>query len=112
MIRAPVTSDRARWQVLWGGYNAFYGRAGATALPAQITDALWARLFDPAEPVHARLAEIDGVVVGLAHYLFHRSTTMLGPVCYLRDLFTDEAVRVRRRSRCPRPRSRSRAPSA
>jgi hypothetical protein len=40
MIRAPVTSDRARWQVLWDGYNAFYGRAGATALPAQITDYL------------------------------------------------------------------------
>jgi hypothetical protein len=40
MIRAPVTSDRAHGQVLWDGYKAFYGRAGATALPAQITDAL------------------------------------------------------------------------
>jgi GNAT superfamily N-acetyltransferase len=31
--------------------------------------------------------------VGLAHYLFHRSTTMLGPICYLQDLFTDAASR-------------------
>jgi GNAT superfamily N-acetyltransferase len=95
IIRVPAPSDRARWQVLWDGYNAFYGRAGATALPAEISNALWTRLFDPAEPVHARLAEIDGAVVGLVHYLFHRSTTLLGPICYLQDLFTDEAVRNR-----------------
>jgi GNAT superfamily N-acetyltransferase len=92
-IRAPRAADRARWQILWDGYNAFYGRAGATALPAAVTDALWDRLFDPTEPVEARLAEVDGTVVGLAHYLFHRSTIMLGPICYLQDLFTDEAVR-------------------
>jgi GNAT superfamily N-acetyltransferase len=34
-------------------------------------------------------------VVGLTHYLFHRSTIMLGPTCYLQDLFTDQAVRGR-----------------
>jgi GNAT superfamily N-acetyltransferase len=94
-IRAPGPADRARWQVLWHGYNAFYGRAGATALPPAVTDTLWDRLFDPGEPVHARLAEVDGTVVGLTHYLFHRSTILLEPTCYLQDLFTDEAVRGR-----------------
>jgi GNAT superfamily N-acetyltransferase len=92
-IRALGASDRPRWQVLWDGYNAFYGRADATALPAEVTEVLWARLFDPAEPVHAQVAEHDGRVVGLVHYLFHRSTTMIAPICYLQDLFTDPAVR-------------------
>jgi GNAT superfamily N-acetyltransferase len=27
-------------------------------------------------------------VVGLAHYLFHRSTISMAPTCYLQDLFT------------------------
>jgi hypothetical protein len=27
------------------------------------------------------------------HYLFHRNTTMLGPVCYLQDLLTDASQR-------------------
>ena len=32
-------------------------------------------------------------MLGLTHYLFHRSTTAIEPVCYLQDLFTDEAAR-------------------
>ena len=92
-IRALAAADRASWQILWDGYNAFYGRAGATALPAEVTEVLWARLFDPAEPVHARVAEQAGRVVGLVHYLFHRSTTMIAPICYLQDLFTEPALR-------------------
>ena len=50
----------------------------------------WLRFFDAYEPVHALVAESDGRLVGLAHYLFHRSTTAIEPVCYLQDLFTVE----------------------
>ena len=32
-------------------------------------------------------------LLGLTHYLFHRSTTAIEPTCYLQDLFTDEAAR-------------------
>jgi GNAT superfamily N-acetyltransferase len=78
---------------LWDGYNAFYGRAGPTALPAEITRATWTRFFDPDEPVHALVAELDGELVGLVHFLYHRSTTSIGPVCYLQDLFTDASRR-------------------
>ena len=92
-VRALRREDHAGWQRLWDGYNAFYGRSGATALAPQISAATWARFFDPTEPVFAAVAEQQGAVVGLVHYLFHRSTTRLGPVCYLQDLFTDAACR-------------------
>jgi GNAT superfamily N-acetyltransferase len=31
--------------------------------------------------------------VGLAHFLFHRSTISIESICYLQDLFTIEAAR-------------------
>ena len=39
------------------------------------------------------LAERDGAVVGLVHYLYHRSTTRPEGTCYLQDLFTAEDQR-------------------
>jgi GNAT superfamily N-acetyltransferase len=92
-IRRVVPADFAQWLPLWDGYNKFYGRFGATALPAEVTQTTWARFFDAYEPMHALVAESDGRLVGLAHYIFHRSTIMLGPICYMQDLFTAEAAR-------------------
>ena len=94
-VRPLRQADLAAWTPLWDGYNAFYGREGDTALAPEITHSTWQRFFDPAEPVHALVAEQDGRVAGLAHYLFHRSTLHLGLVCYLQDLFTDPALRGR-----------------
>jgi GNAT superfamily N-acetyltransferase len=94
-IRPVTRQDYDRWLPLWEGYNAFYGRAGATALADEITAMTWARFFDAYEPVHALVAERGGELLGLTHYLFHRSTIAIAPDCYLRDLFTDEAARVK-----------------
>ena len=88
LIRPPAAADYPAWKPLWDGYNAFYGREGPTALADEITQATWQRFFDAYEPVHALVAERDGQLVGLTHYLFHRSTTRLEPTCYLQDLFT------------------------
>ncbi len=93
LVRSISRSDFDRWLRLWEGYNAFYKRAGPTALPREVTDMTWQRFFDAYEPVHALVAEHEGSLVGLVHYIFHRSTTMLGPTCYLQDLFTDETAR-------------------
>jgi len=94
--RPLQTSDRAAWQPLWDGYNAFYGRAGKTALPAEITETTWARFFDPAEPVHALVAvDEGGALLGLVHFLYHRSTTRIELACYLQDLFTTPEARGR-----------------
>lgn len=87
-IRAIRRADYDEWRPLWDGYNAFYGRSGATALAEPITRTTWERFFDPTEPVHALVAEREGRVVGLVHYLYHRSTTRLRDICYLQDLFT------------------------
>jgi GNAT superfamily N-acetyltransferase len=43
--------------------------------------------------VHALVAERDGRLLGLTHYLYHRSTIHIELVCYLQDLFTAESVR-------------------
>ncbi|MDO1530326.1 GNAT family N-acetyltransferase [Fulvimonas sp. R45] len=93
LIRPVAPADHAGWKPLWDGYNAFYGRSGPTALPDEVSRTTWARFHDPAEPVHALVAERDGVLLGLAHYLFHRSTIQLEPSCYLQDLFTAPAAR-------------------
>jgi GNAT superfamily N-acetyltransferase len=94
-VRALERHDFPQWLPLWDGYNAFYGRAGATALAPQITQATWERFFAAGEPMHACVAEQDGRLLGLVHYLYHRSTIHLAPVCYLQDLFTAPAARGR-----------------
>ncbi|MGZ9100678.1 MAG: N-acetyltransferase family protein [Brevundimonas sp.] len=93
IIRPVEAEDQARWLPLWEGYNAFYGRAGDSALPAETTQTTWARFLDPAEPVHALVAQQGDALLGLAHYLYHRSTTAIGPTCYMQDLFTCDAAR-------------------
>jgi GNAT superfamily N-acetyltransferase len=92
-IRDIEPSDYEQWLPLWQGYNAFYGRSGATALAAELTETTWKRFFEAHEPVHAFVAELDGRLVGLTHYLFHRSTTLVAPICYLQDLFTAPDMR-------------------
>ena len=93
IVRPVRREDYDQWLPLWDGYNAFYGRSGPTALDPEITRTTWQRFFDHYEPVHALVAEQDGNLLGLAHYLFHRMTTQIAPYCYLNDLFTSEAAR-------------------
>jgi GNAT superfamily N-acetyltransferase len=92
-IRPVVPADFTAWLPLWDAYNAFYGRSGDTALPREITEITWSRFFDGYEPMHALVAERDGHLVGIVHFLYHRHTTMAGPICYLQDLYTLESER-------------------
>lgn len=84
-----MPADRTQWEPLWQGYLAFY----KTSLPPATTDLTWSRFFDGIEPMHALVADQAGSLIGLVHYLYHRSTMMVGPNCYLSDLFTAEAAR-------------------
>jgi GNAT superfamily N-acetyltransferase len=93
LVRPVTRQDYDQWLPLWDGYNAFYGRSGPTALAADITRTTWERFFDAYEPVNALVAESGGQLLGLTHYIFHRSTISIAPNCYLQDLFTNEAAR-------------------
>jgi GNAT superfamily N-acetyltransferase len=93
LLREVVPSDFAQWKPLWDGYNAFYGRKDQTALPQEITQRTWSRFFDAYEPMHAVVAEKHGQLIGLVHFIFHRSTITIEPSCYLQDLFTVESAR-------------------
>jgi len=89
IIRSAVPADFEQWLPLWEGYNTFYERS----VPAEVTRMTWSRFFDAYEPMYAIVAERDGKLLGLVHYLFHRNTAMLGPTCYLQDLFTVATTR-------------------
>ncbi len=93
LVRPVAAADFDAWAALWDGYNTFYGRHGPTALPAEITRTTWQRFFDPDEPVHCLVAERAGELVGLVHYIFHRTTIQIEPTCYLQDLYTSAAAR-------------------
>ena len=80
-------SDRAAWEKLARGYNDFY----ETVLPDSDYDRAWRRLLADKE-IHGLGARLDARLVGIAHFLFH-SNIWRAEVCYLQDLFVDEAVR-------------------
>jgi GNAT superfamily N-acetyltransferase len=84
-----ATADFTQWLPLWTGYNTFYERV----LPDAVTELAWQRFLDHAEPMHALVAEEDGRLLGLVHYLFHRWTATAENACYLADLFTNPAAR-------------------
>ncbi|CAA0113735.1 Uncharacterised protein [Starkeya nomas] len=89
-IRALAPADHALWLPLWQAYLTFY----EAELPDAVSETTWRRLIDPAEPVHGALAlDAQGRAVGLAHWLFHRSTWAVGDVCDLNDLFVDAGQR-------------------
>ena len=103
IIRPARETDFERWLPLWQGYQEFY----RARIPDEATRATWNRFFDEKEPVYCLVAERNGKLVGLAHYLFHRSTWLVEPSCYLNDLFVDPSGR---RSRpCGPPRAERRA---
>jgi GNAT superfamily N-acetyltransferase len=89
ITRPLARTDRAQWEPLWQRYLAFY----KTSVPDDVTAHTFARFFDATEPMHALVAERDGEIVGIVHYVFHRSTWTKGPYCYLQDLFTAEQAR-------------------
>jgi len=88
-IRAMSLDKRAIWEELWTGYLDFYN----TKISQETTSVTWARLHDPNEPMHLLAASLAGKVVGIVHYLYHRSCWTVGNYCYLQDLFVSPNAR-------------------
>ena len=89
MIRSINPADRARWLELWEGYLTFY----ESTLSAEQTELTWSRLLDPLFNLHGIIAELDGNVIGFAHYLFRPSSWAANDYCYLEDLYVDSTLR-------------------
>ena len=85
-IRLARPDEFAQWLPLWQGYQRFY----KTDIAEDVTALTWRRFHDTTEPMHCAVAEIDGRLVGLVHYLYHRSCWTTGDYCYLQDLFCAE----------------------
>lgn len=88
-IRPLATSDRAQWEPLWQGYLTFY----KASLTPEITEATFARLTGDSEPMGAFVAERAGKLIGIVHWVIHRSTWNIRDICYLQDLFTAAEAR-------------------
>ena len=88
-VRPLTPADRAAWQPLWKGYLDFY----KTSVSPEQYDLTWARFHDPAEPMFALGAFEGEMMLGIVHYIFHRTCWTAGPSCYLQDLFTVDAAR-------------------
>ena len=89
IIRPVGEGERAAWEPLWRGYLDFYKASQAP----DATDIAWRRIHDPNEPMFALGAYVDGKLLGIGHYLYHRSFWTSGDYCYLQDLFVTEAAR-------------------
>ena len=90
VIREIGIGERTAWEPLWQGYLAFY----ETSVSQETNDVLWTRLHDPAEPMFALGAYMDNELLGIVHYIFHRSCWSIGDYCYLQDLFVADRARA------------------
>jgi len=88
-IRDAEVGDLDAWLLLWEGYLTFYK---VTIEPA-VTMATWARILDPMNLLHCRVACVDGSLVGFAHHHTHLTTWDVRPIAYLEDLFVSPAAR-------------------
>jgi GNAT superfamily N-acetyltransferase len=92
MVTTLGPDDHERWAELWRGYLTFY----ETELSDDVYDATWARILDPAGPIHALgVRDENGRLAGITHYFFHPHAWSKNEACYLQDLFVDADARGR-----------------
>lgn len=88
-VRDAQAEDFDAWLRLWNGYLDFYG----TRLDEAVTLATWRRVLAADSGLFCRLAETEQGVVGFAICVLHEGTWVTQPLCYLEDLFVDDAAR-------------------
>lgn len=91
-IRPLEAKDKDPWRRLFLGYIEFY----KSKVADDVIEETWQRLLSGAEHVHHAFVAVDAkdTPVGLAHYIFHRSTWSKTWYCYLEDLFVDPTLRA------------------
>jgi len=90
IVRPLVAEDKDQWRVLWTGYLDYY----ETSVPEEVYQSTFARLLgDDPQDFSCFVAELDGKLIGLTHYLFHRHAWKLENICYLQDLYAAPEAR-------------------
>lgn len=89
IIRGLTKDDRGDWDALWAGYLEFY----KTEISQEQTELTWQRLLDPDHGIHGIVVEVDGKLLGLAHFSFTHSTWAQAQDLYLEDLFVASEAR-------------------
>jgi GNAT superfamily N-acetyltransferase len=90
LIRPLRTEDEADWRRLWTAYLQFYN---ATVPEAVYVSTFTRLLGDDPRDFSALVAEVDGRLLGLTHFLVHRHAWKVEDVCYLQDLYVDPKAR-------------------
>ena len=90
LIRPLQPDDFPQWSSLWTAYLQFY----QTSVPEAVYASTFARLLgDDPRDFSALVADQDGQLLGLTHYLFHRHAWKIEEVCYLQDLYVAPETR-------------------
>ena len=90
LIRKLKQSDFDSWSGLWEQYLNYY----KTQLSEEIYTTTFSRLINPdIINQNAFVAEVDGRLVGLVHYVYHDDNWRLEKTSYLQDLFASPDVR-------------------
>ena len=88
LIRPINQQDKSRWLELFKAYIEFY-KSKLSDAQYELT---WQRINSDFN-MHGLLAEVDGHIVGLAHYIFRPDTWEIEDFCYLEDLYVDPQAR-------------------
>jgi ribosomal protein S18 acetylase RimI-like enzyme len=89
MIRKLELKDKENWSKLYNGYANFY----KAPMNSEILDTIWSWIHDETNDVNAICFELEGKIVGIAHY-----RTMPRPIKgqyigFLDDLFVEPEFR-------------------
>lgn len=91
-IRAVQAGDESAWKGLWEQYNEFYKRT----VPDNVTKTTFSRFLDDKVRMFGAVAVDTSAgdrIIGFVNWYPHQSTSSIGEVVYLHDLFVDPSIR-------------------
>ena len=89
MIRKIQLKDQRQWEKLYKGYADFY----KVEINNKILQTVWNWLHDENHEIEGLICEVDGKVVGLAHYRRMPRPLRGHDIGFLDDLFVDPKYR-------------------
>lgn len=88
-FRNLKVDDFPKWLELWHGYQSFY----KVEIKSSVSEVTFERLLNTDENMYCLVAEENGLLIGMVHYIYHRSTWTEGNYCYLQDLYVTPSKR-------------------